>query len=89
MWQAIDWSTQKAYTSLFFGRTEPESKGLLQNKHGWGATERTVKYYKYDLSKGTFIENHSIVTGFHNKVFDKMPIRLLNIIGSMLYRHIG
>ena len=89
MWQAINWCAQNGHKDFLFGKTERENNGLLQYKRGWGATERTVKYYKYDLSKGTFIENHSMVTGFHNKVFNKMPIRLLNIIGSMLYRHIG
>ena len=89
MWQAIDWSTQNGYTSLFFGKTESENKGLLQYKHGWGAIEKIVGYYRHDLSKGAFIENHSMLTGFHNKIFSKMPIRLLNIVGSMLYKHIG
>jgi len=89
MWEAIKWYSQKGYTTLCFGRTEPENKGLRQFKAGWGAEERIVNYYKYDLIKEAYIKDSLKVRGFHNKVFTTMPMPLLRITGSLLYKHMG
>ncbi len=89
MWEAIKWYCQNGHKSFCFGRTEVDNKGLLQFKSGWGATEHHINYYKYDFKKETFVSVVSKLTGFHNKVFNKMPIPILNIIGNILYRHVG
>ncbi|MGO9614539.1 MAG: lipid II:glycine glycyltransferase FemX [Dissulfurispiraceae bacterium] len=89
MWEAIKWYSQKGYTTLCFGRTEPENKGLRQFKAGWGAEEHIVNYYKYDLIKESYIKDLPQIRGFHNKVFTTMPMPLLRITGSLLYKHMG
>ncbi len=89
MLEAIRWYSQNGYKSLCFGRTEPENQGLLQFKSGWGTTEQQINYYKYDLKKNSFVPSSSKASGFHNKVFRKMPIPVLNSIGNILYRHVG
>lgn len=89
MWEAIKYYCQDGYKSLNFGRTEPENKGLLQFKSGWGAKEHVINYYKYDFKKRAFVQNSSRVTGFHNKIFKNMPIPVLNVVGSILYKHMG
>ena len=89
MWEAIKWYSQSGFKNLCFGRTEPEHKGLLQFKSGWGTTEHQINYYRYDFKKEAFVSEPSKVTGFHNKIFNKMPIPILNRIGNILYRHVG
>jgi hypothetical protein len=89
MWEAIKWYSRNGYKSLNFGRTELENQGLIQFKSGWGGTEQKISYYRYDLRKEAFVSAASKVTGFHNKIFNKMPIPILNRIGNILYRHIG
>jgi len=89
MWEAIKYYCQNGYKSLNFGRTEPENKGLLQFKSGWRAKEHVINYYKYDFKKRAFVQNSSRVTGFHNKIFKNMPIPVLNVVGSILYKHMG
>jgi hypothetical protein len=89
MWEAIKWYSQNGYKSLCFGRTELENHGLIQFKSGWGATEHPINYYRYDLRKEAFIAGSSNVVGFHNKIFRRMPIPILNRIGNILYRHVG
>ncbi len=89
MWEAIKWYSQKGYKSLCFGRTEPENHGLIQFKSGWGTTEKKINYYQYDFGKQGFISGRSRVTGFHNKIFRRMPIPLLRAIGSIFYKHLG
>ncbi len=89
MWEAIRWYCQNGYESFCFGKTEPEHKGLLQFKNGWGAEKHIIKYYKYDLRSNTLLKDGSMVYGLHNKIFSKMPIPLLKIVGRLLYKYMG
>ncbi len=89
MWEAIRYFLKKRCESLTFGRTELENRGLLQFKNGWGAQEYPIYYYKYDLRQNTFVKDTLKLTGMHNKIFRKMPIPLLKMAGSILYRHMG
>ena len=88
MWEAIKWYCEKGFEDFSFGRTEPENNGLLQFKRGWDTQESVFRYYKYDLRKRVFIVDHSSVERF-SRVFRKMPVPLLNLLGSVLYRHVG
>jgi hypothetical protein len=89
IWGAIKWYSQNGYKSLCFGRTEPENKGLIQFKDGWGAKEFRIFYYKYDLGKGAFVKDSSGTTAFYNKLFSHMPLPLLKLSGTLLYKHMG
>jgi len=89
MWEAIKWFSQNGYDSLCFGRSEPENSGLIQFKSGWGTTEQQIHYYHYDFRKNSFVSASPKVTGFHNKIFRKIPVPILNSIGNILYKHVG
>lgn len=89
MWKAITWYARNGFKSLCFGRSEPENSGLLQFKSGWGADEHCIRYYRYDLQKGEFMKRATHVKGLHNNIFNKMPVPLLRMAGSLLYKHIG
>ena len=89
MWEAIKWYCQNGYESFCFGKTEPEHKGLLQFKNGWGAEEHIIKYYKYDIENSKFVKNDSLVSGLHNKVFSKIPIPILKVFANLFYKYMG
>jgi hypothetical protein len=89
MWEAIRNYCGKGFDSLCLGRTEPENRGLIQFKSGWGTTEQPINYYRYDLKKGSFVSGSSKVTGSHNKIFRNMPLPILKKVGSILYKHAG
>jgi hypothetical protein len=89
MWEAIKRYSQDGFKSLCFGRTGPENQGLIQFKSGWGTKTRQINYYLYDLKKGNVVKTSSRVSGFHNKIFKRMPIALLNLVGTSLYKHTG
>ncbi len=90
MWEAVRYYSEKGLKSLDFGRTETENQGLLQFKRGWGTTENTIRYFRYDLRKEAFAGNmKSRLHGRHNAIFRHTPIPLLKLAGSILYRHIG
>jgi hypothetical protein len=89
MWEAIKWSCKKGYKNLCFGRTETENDGLRKFKSGWGAKEHIIKYYKYDFQKDSFTKNPPKISDFQHKFFNKLPIPVLNALGTLLYRHMG
>jgi len=89
MWEAIKWYCRNGYQKFSFGRTLPENKGLMQFKVGWGGTERTIKYYKYDVLKGKFVQRSPQITEFQKSILSKVPPFLLRTTGALLYRHIG
>lgn len=88
-WKVIQWYRGQGCQRLDFGRTEPENTGLLQFKRGWGVAEYPINYYKYDFRQSAFVTDHTKVTGWHNSLFRRMPLPLLKITGSLLYRHVG
>lgn len=89
MWEAIEHYLSNGYRALDFGRTERENKGLLQFKRGWGAAEHLVHYYRYDLRKESYVAGSLRVSGAHTGYFRRMPMPLLKMVGSLLYRHMG
>ena len=89
MWEAIRYYAARGCRSFCFGRTEPSNEGLLQFKSGWGTRERTLNYHKYDLGRGAYVTGSLGTHGLHNSVFSNMPMPLLRLTGSLLYRHMG
>ena len=89
MWEAIKWYSQKGYKNLCLGRTEPENRGLIQFKSGWGTAEQQINYYKYDFNSASFVKGYSKVKGIHNWIFRNIPISISNKIGAFLYKHVG
>lgn len=89
MWEAIKWYARNGFKELSFGRTEAENYGLLQFKKGWGGKEHPIEYYKYNIKNEAFVKDTPKVSEMQNMVFHNMPISLLKIAGSLLYKHIG
>jgi hypothetical protein len=89
MWEAIKWCAQNKYQNLCFGRTALNNTGLRRFKAGWGVDEQIINYYRYDLRQDAFVIETSALKNFHHRIFRIMPIPLLKMLGSLLYRHIG
>jgi len=89
IWEAIKWYTQHGYRSLCFGRTEMGNSGLRRFKMGWGMDERILNYYRYDLQREAFVTGGQLVKTAYRNVFRTMPVPLLRLCGSILYKHVG
>jgi hypothetical protein len=89
LWEAIRWYSQNGFKVIDFGRTDPDNKGLRVFKRGFCRDEKIFKYYKYDLVRGNWRADRASVEKPFGKLVSKVPVPLLRIIGSMLYRHIG
>jgi len=59
---------------------------LRRFKAGWGTREGTLEYVKYDVRQARFVVDKDRVSGWHNKIFSRMPMALLRVAGAVLYR---
>ena len=89
MWEAIKAYSSERVRTFHFGRTEPENSGLLQFKRGWGAVEGSLEYMKFDFTKSQWITDQVPVSGVHTHLFSRMPLFALDLVGRVLYRHMG
>ena len=62
-----------------------DNEGLRNFKLHWGAQEEIIDYYKYDLRQNIFMTEEALVKDSHQRVFRRIPIPLLKVIGT-LYR---
>ncbi len=88
-WEAIRFYQEAGCRTLCFGRTEPFNEGLRRFKLGWGTREERLEYYRYDLHRDAFVEAPLAFQGWHNAVFSRLPMPLLELAGAALYRHVA
>jgi len=89
IWSAIKWYMENGFKSFSFGRTDPENKGLLQYKRGWGGKEESINYYKYNFKKDIFVGKRIIRNSLTTFILRKIPSPILKKAGSLFYRHMG
>ncbi len=86
-WTAIQWLCDNKYKELCFGRSELNHKGLIQFKDGWGTEKHEIYYYKFDVLSNEFIRKNreTEIPGY--AILKKVPIPLLRLIGSLIYKY--
>ncbi len=71
------------------GRTEPGNDGLRQFKRGWGTEEHPIHYFRYDLRQSAYVAGKQRGEPRYTGIFRATPAPVLNVIGSLFYRHMG
>lgn len=89
MWEAIQSYAGQGYETFCFGRTEMNNSGLRRFKSDWGAQERIVNYYRYDLQRQDFVTSRPAVKPSQKRLFQMFPVPALKFFGSVVYRHMG
>jgi hypothetical protein len=90
IWEAIKWFGQHGYKTLHFGRTDLPQEGLRRFKCGWGATERTIDYIRYDFRRHEFVgKDMQQQTLWANRMFQTLPVGVGRLIGKLAYRHMA
>ncbi|GIU70310.1 MAG: hypothetical protein KatS3mg002_1546 [Candidatus Woesearchaeota archaeon] len=89
MWEAIKKYSLLGFKEFDFGRTEINHEGLRRYKLGFGADERLIFTTRYDIRTKSFIPPETKTTGIHNKIFERLPLTVLKIIGNALYKYMG
>ncbi len=89
MWEALRWYAGQGFETFCFGKTELPNEGLRRFKSGWGSSEKILHYYVYDLKKESFVIKNSRVSGWHNHLFERLPMAVSKLMGRVIYRHVG
>ena len=87
MWTAIKEHVRRGVRHLDLGRTSVGNEGLRKFKLGWGAAEYRIEYVKFDLKKNKFVTDADGSSGWHTRVFRRLPVFLSRALGGVLYRH--
>ncbi len=88
MWEAIRFLAQSGARQLDFGRTEVEHDGLRRFKLGWGTTERTITYCRFETKSQTCVAVRPRHSGIAARLFSHMPVAVNQMAGHLLYPHL-
>jgi hypothetical protein len=87
MWEAMKWLAARGAKTLHLGKTSLANEGLRRFKLHLGASEEVIDYVKFDLRQDTFVTDTDAIHGWHNRVFQVMPLVFARAAGRMLYKH--
>jgi hypothetical protein len=87
MWQGIQLLARTGVEKLHFGRTDCENDGLRRFKLSWDTQEEIIDYFRVDPSGRNCLASPS-GSGFHKKIFGRLPLALNRLAGSMIYPHL-
>ena len=88
MWEAMKWYVTRRYATFSMGRTAPGNEGLRRFKRSFGALEKPINYYRYDLRRRAFLAGRDEKAGPINNILRLTPLPVLRIIGRVLYPHL-
>ncbi len=88
MWQGIQFLARTGAEKLHFGRTECENDGLRRFKLSWGTEEETIGYFRVDPSGRQCLAPARNDSGFHQRIFGRLPLMVNRLAGSMIYPHL-
>jgi CelD/BcsL family acetyltransferase involved in cellulose biosynthesis len=88
MWHAIQQLADAKVTTLHLGRTSPHNEGLRRFKLGWGATEKPISYFRFDVRSNRWATMKDRSSGIHNALFKRLPLIANRLAGAALYPHL-
>ena len=88
MWEAIRFLAQSGVQQLDFGRTAFEHEGLRRFKLGWGTTERTITYCRFETKSQACVAVRPRHSGISARFFSHMPVAVNQMAGHLLYPHL-
>ncbi len=89
MWAGIRWCRAHGVRYLSLGKTSADHAGLRRFKRGWGARELSIPYYRYNVARSRFVPVRDYVSGWHNHIFRRLPVPVLQWAGQVLYRQMA
>ena len=88
MWHGIQFLARIGVEKLHFGRTECDNDGLRRFKLSWDTQEEIINYYRVDPSGRECFTSARRDSGFHKKVFGRLPLVFNRVAGSIIYPHL-
>src|SRR5437773_6086461 len=88
IWHGIQFLARNGAEKLHFGRTDRENDGLRRFKLSWGTEEETIDYFRVDPSGREYLVAALSDSGFHKKIFARLPLAVNRLAGAMIYPHL-
>jgi lipid II:glycine glycyltransferase (peptidoglycan interpeptide bridge formation enzyme) len=88
MWRAIQDAKASRARYFDFGRSEEANVGLVAFKDHWGATKFPLPYYRYPTIQAVE-ENSNWKLRLMQRTCAHLPDPLLELLGGLLYKHVG
>ena len=92
-WNSIAESKSLGLRTFDFGRTDAGQTGLTTFKRRWGAVESTLLYSRYTSSRNSShvfdLPIDSWKTRVAKRTLSRLPLPVLSLLGSALYKHVG
>jgi hypothetical protein len=88
MWRGIQFLARNGAEKLRFGRTACENDGLRRFKLSWDTKEETIDYFRVDSSGRQCLIAAPYHSGFHKRIFGRLPLAFNRLAGSMIYPHL-
>jgi hypothetical protein len=88
MWRGIQFLARNGAEKLHFGRTDCENDGLRRFKLSWDTEEETINYFRVDPLGRQCLIAAPHDSGFHTRIFGRLPLVLNRLAGSMIYPHL-
>ena len=88
MWEGINFLVREGVHTLHLGRTSIEDDGLRRFKAAWNATEEMLHYFRFDVSRNSWLNMYGLSRASHKHVFGRLPLKLNQLAGSMIYPHL-
>jgi len=89
MWEAIERYANKGFRELDLGRNSMHNDSLRRYKLTWGSKERLRHYHRFNLESEKAESVSDQIYGWHNRIFNVLPIPLNRLAGRLLYPHIA
>ena len=87
LWRAVEEAKFNGAVEFDLGRTDADNQGLIAFKDKWGSSSRPLVYLR--LSSSSLARGNELKLKMMKKIFARMPPRLLEFTGKLIYRHIG
>jgi lipid II:glycine glycyltransferase (peptidoglycan interpeptide bridge formation enzyme) len=88
MWEGIKALTRRGADTLHLGGTSMEGEGLRRFKLSWGSEEEVTQWFRFDMTRGAWVNPRPRRSEFPKKIFGMLPLALNRIAGAMIYRHL-
>ena len=90
IWEIVKMAHSEGVRRFDFGRSSLTNESLLTFKRRWGARQHDLSYYYYPTArKNGSRESDSLARRLMNFTNRRLPHRLLQLEGRLLYPHLG
>ncbi len=89
MWDAMRWACERNFSLFDFGRSDLTNEGLLLFKRGWGSQEYDLIYARRSATTDERLDDSSGLQQRLKPIVSMIPVPILKLIGSKVYRHVG